>query len=789
MFSLISMNLIDIVNKFKEHLKPGEIKNRFLQSPLKTASALTLIVTLVTLIFYTVHLNTVILRKFDGKRWSIPAVVYARPLELFSGRALTADQLEMELLLAGYREESEIKDPGGYERSGDIIRLVSRDFHFADGLEVSLPLIVTFADDRISRIERIDSGETVSLARLDPARIGSFHPRRHEDRILVIKKELPLMLIRTLIAVEDKKFVKHFGIDPLAILRAAFINFRAGDTIQGGSTLTQQLVKNFFLSNEQTIWRKFNEAVMALLLEAHYSKDEILTAYANEIFLGQDGGRAVHGFALASQFYFHKNLRDLKPDQIAVLIGLVKGPSYYDPRRHPERCLKRRSIILKVMRQEKIITEEQYRQAMAAKLLDTGRVMSGFNRYPAFLDLVRRHLGRDYRQEDLTSDGLKIFTTLDPIVQTQVEQKLAATIDEFEQKAESTELEGAVIVSSRENGEILALAGGRKPLDSGFNRALDAKRPVGSLIKPAVFLTALKKGYTLSTPLEDMPITPPRDDGWTPDNFDHKHHGRVSMLEALVFSYNLATIKAGLDVGVEGVIQTVKMLGAEDDFVPYPSFLLGAVSMSPLEVAQIYQTFASEGFYVPQRAINCVMGPDNRLLKRYGLSIEQRFDPQYIFLINTALQKVVSRGTGASLSHYLPASLLAAGKTGTSDDLRDSWFAGFTGDHLAVVWLGADDNRSIGLTGSSGALKVWGRVMAGLDTQPLDLREPPGLEWARVYFNEYGKDSRFKGRSELLPFVKGTVPTGADKVSSPALPAEKHRRPNLLERLRKWFPW
>jgi penicillin-binding protein 1B len=231
------------------------------------------------------------------------------------------------------------------------------------------------------------------------------------------------------------------------------------------------------------------------------------------------------------------------------------------------------------------------------------------------------------------------------------------------------------------------------------------------------------------------------------------------------------------------------MLGAEEDFVSYPSFLLGAVSMSPLEVAQIYQTFASEGFYVPQRAINSVMGPDNRLLKRYGLSIEQRFDPQYIFLINTALQKVVSQGTGASLSHYLPASLLAAGKTGTSDDLRDSWFAGFTGDRLAVVWLGADDNRSIGLTGSSGALKVWGRVMAGLDTQPLDLREPPGLEWARVYFNEYGKDSRFKGRSELLPFVKGTVPTGADKVSSPALPAEKHRRPNLLERLRKWFPW
>jgi penicillin-binding protein 1B len=786
------MVLNNFFNKFKERLKPDEIKKRFIRSPLKFVSTSALILIFVVLIFYVVHLNTVIRRKFDGKRWSIPAVVYARPLELFSGRALTADQLEKELLLAGYRRESEAKDPGGYDRRGDnIIRLVSRSFHFADRLEESQPLIVTFAENRISRIERLDSGKKISLARLDPARIGSFHPRRHEDRILITKEELPLILIRTLIAVEDKKFTKHFGIDPLAILRAAYINFLAGGTIQGGSTLTQQLVKNFFLSNERTMWRKFNEALMALLLEVHYSKDEILTAYANEIFLGQDGGRAVHGFALASQFYFHKDLQNLKPDQVAVLVGIVKGPSYYDPRRHPERCLKRREFILEVMRKENIITDEQYRQAMVAELLDTRRVMSGFNRYPAFLDLVRRDLSRDYRQEDLTSDGLKIFTTLDPIVQTQVEQELAATLEVLEKKTESTELEGAVVVSSRENGEILALAGGRKPLHSGFNRALDAKRPVGSLIKPAVFLTALNNGYTLSTPLEDMPINLPNPGGdtWSPDNFDHKYHGRVPMMEALVFSYNLATVKVGLDIGVEEVLQTVKMLGAEEDFVPYPSLLLGAVSMSPLEVAQIYQTFASEGFYVPHRAISSVMGPDNRLLKRYGLSIEQRFNPQHIFLINTSLQRVVSEGTGASISHHLPVSLMAAGKTGTSDDLRDSWFAGFTGDRLAIVWVGSDDNKAIGLTGSSGALEVWGRIMAGLDTRPLDLREPPGLEWARVYFSDYGLDSKYYGKSELLPFVEGTIPTGAFEVSSPALPTEKHRNSNLLERLRKWLPW
>jgi len=785
------MALIDIFNKFKDRVKEAGIIKRLMRSPLKSVFALLLIITGVVLTFYVVHLDIVIRQKFDGKRWSLPAVVYARPLELFIGRAITADQLEEELLLAGYRRESGVKDPGGYERNGETIQLVSRDFHFADGLEKSLPLTVSISGNRIDTILRSDSGINISLARIDPARIGSFHPRQHEDRILITKEELPAMLVRTLIAVEDKKFESHIGLDPLAILRAAFINLRAGATIQGGSTLTQQLVKNFYLTSEQTLWRKFNEAVMALLLEAHYSKDEILTAYANEIFLGQDGGRAVHGFALAAQFYFRRNLGDLKADQIAVLVGIVKGPSYYDPRRNPERCRERRAVILDIMQQEKIITDDQYHQALASELLGTDRVMSGFNRFPAFLDLVRRQLIRDYHEEDLTSDGLKILTTLDPMVQKQVEQEMAESLAELEKQTESKGLEGAMVISSRENGEILALAGGRKSFQSGFNRALDAKRPVGSLIKPAVFLTALMNGYTLASPLDDMPISLDNPGGgrWEPDNFDHRYHGRVPLLEALVFSYNLATVKAGTEVGVEQVVQTARKLGAEGKLPPYPSFLLGAVSMTPLEVAQLYQTFASDGFYVPQRAISSVLGADNRLLQRYGLSVEQRFEPQHIFLINTALQRAVSEGTGSSLSRNLSPSLHTAGKTGTSDDLRDSWFAGFTGDRLAVVWLGTDDNKPIGLTGSSGALVVWGSVMAGLNPQPLDLDEPPGIVWARVYDNDYGAGSNYKGGSDLLPFVEETIPSGADLVASPAIVEKKNRAPNMLERLRKWLPW
>jgi penicillin-binding protein 1B len=787
---ILTETFTDILNKYKERIKAKGLAKK-MRSPFKRVFFLLLIAAGVVLALYVGYLDMMIRQKFDGKRWSLPAVVYARPLELFEGLAITADLLEEELILAGYRQEIDVKDPGGYERSGDTIRLVSRDFHFADGLEKSMPLTVFFSGNRIDSIRRTDSLDKLSLARLDPARIGSFHPRQHEDRILVTQKELPDMLVRTLIEVEDKKFASHIGIDPLAIIRAAFVNLRSGAAVQGGSTLTQQLVKNFFLTSERTLWRKLNEAVMALLLEAHYSKDEILTTYVNEIFLGQDGGRAVHGFALAAQFYFRRDLSDLKVDQIAVLVGMVKGPSYYDPRRHPERCQKRRSVILDVMRQQNIITDLQYRQASEAELVDSSKIMSGFNRFPAFLNLVRRQLARNYHEEDLTSDGLKIFTTLDPRVQKMVEDRLTESLAELEKQTGREGLEGAVVVSARENGEILALAGGRKPLQSGFNRALDARRPVGSLIKPAVYLTALMNGYTLASPLEDTAITlaNPGGDSWSPANFDRKLHGRVPLVEALVFSYNLATVKTGMDVGVEKVVQTTRRLGVEGELAPYPSFLLGAVSMTPLEVAQLYQTFASEGFYVPQRAINSVLGADNRLLQRYGLSMERRFDPQHVFLINTALQQVVSEGTGSSLSRYMSSSLQAAGKTGTSDDLRDSWFAGFTGDRLAVVWIGMDDNKPTELTGSSGALMVWGKLMAGLNAQPLVLGEPPGIEWARVSGSGYGTESSYRGRSELLPFVEGTIPGGAIQASAPALTEKKSRGAGMFDRLRKWLPW
>ena len=749
------------------------------------------ILVLVALGLYVIYLDKVIRQKFDGKRWALPAVVYARPLELYPGLPFTPSMLAEELQLGGYRQDKAVKDPGGYDRAGNVMHLVTRDFAFADGPEKSARIMVEFAGPVVKKISSTESGAEIALVRIDPARIGSFHPLENEDRLVYSREDLPDLLVKTLIAVEDQHFYTHYGVDPWGILRAMFANIRAGKTVQGGSTLTQQLVKNFFLNNERTLQRKFNEVIMALLLERHYSKDEILTAYTNEIFLGQDRGRAVHGFGLASQFYFRRDLKDLSVAQVAMMVGMIKGPSYYDPRRNAERCLLRRQVMLEVMRAEGVIAEGEYLTAKVAKLEKNEAVQSGFNRYPAFLELVRRQLGEEYREEDLISNGLKILTTLDPQVQMQVERNLAATMSALEKRTGTSGLEGAVVVSSREGGEILAVAGGRDAMQPGFNRALDAQRPIGSLIKPLVYLTALANGYTLATPVQDrsftLAIAGAKD--WRPANYDKKDHGLVPFHEALAHSYNLATIKIGMDVGVEKVVANIKRVGINRDFPPYPSFLLGTAALSPLEVAQMYQLFATGGFYQPQRSIGSVLTVDNKVVQRFGLTVEQRFPPEIVFLLNTALKRVVTDGTARSLLNHIPEAVGAAGKTGTTDELRDSWFAGFTGDRLAVVWIGRDDNKPTVLTGASGAMVVWGKIMQGLHPQPLELVEPEGMEWARVDGRIYDRSAGASRGDVVLPFVAGTMPRGATRASSSSSGdgAQEWKVPEVLDTIRGWF--
>jgi penicillin-binding protein 1B len=737
--------------------------------------------------YHVLRLSDEIRQKFDGKRWALPAIVYARPLEVYPGLRLSPEMLEEELQLAGYRQEAQEKAAGSYRRDGATIRLVTREFHYPSGSEPARQLTITFAGDHIATLTSGEERKPAPLARLDPARIGSFHPIVHEDRLILAREEIPELLVKTLLAMEDRTFYSHHGIAPLGIVRALLANIRAGKTVQGGSTLTQQLVKNFFLNRERSLWRKAQEAVMALILDYHYGKEEILTAYVNEVFLGQDDNRAVHGFALASQFYFRRELQDLHPDQIAVLVGMVKGPSSYDPRRNPENCLARRNLVLATMVERDILDKAAYTAALVRPIAETAVQKNGFNRFPAFLELVRQQLIGEYQEEDLRGKGLRILTTLDPQLQHQVETNLQETIAALESRQKYEGLEGAVIITGRENGEILALAGGKNPLVPGFNRALQARRPIGSLVKPAVYLAALQKGYTLASPLEDTTVSLQIDGSgtWRPENYDHKEHGRVVLVTALANSYNLATVRLGMEVGLDKVLATIHDLGYGREIAANPSLLLGAVEMTPFEVTQMYQTLAAGGFFTALRAIDSVMSADGGLLNRFGLAVEQRFSPEFVYLLTHAMQRVVSEGTATALLSSPLRDHGVAGKTGTSDNLRDSWFAGFTGDHLAVVWLGRDDNTSIRLSGSAGALRVWEKIMREVVSSPLKPVEPEGITWMTVDRSTLS-EGRGGNTAVHLPFIAGSQPAAAPLPQSSEV-GTTEKGTGVLETISGWF--
>ncbi|TQL09457.1 penicillin-binding protein 1B [Pseudomonas sp. SLBN-26] len=719
------------------------------------------LVGLVVLAGFAVYLDAIVQEKFSGKRWTVPAKVYARPLELFVGLKLAKDDFLKELDALGYRRESASNGPGSASVAGSTVELNTRGFQFYEGAEPARLIKVRFSGDYVAGLSQ-GSGANLAVARLEPLLIGGLYPAHHEDRILIKLDQAPPYLVDTLVAVEDREFFNHWGVSLKSIARAIWVNATAGQLRQGGSTLTQQLVKNFYLTNERSITRKATEAMMAVLLEMHYDKREILEAYLNEVFLGQDGQRAVHGFGLASQYFFSQPLSELKLHQVALLVGMVKGPSQFNPRRNPERALERRNLVLDLLAEQGVVTAEEAAAAKAKPLGVTPRGSMADSSYPAFLDLVKRQLREDYRDEDLTEEGLRIFTSFDPILQSKAETALEETLKRLAGRKGVDEVESAMVVSNPETGEIQALIGSRQPRFAGFNRAIDAVRPVGSLIKPAVYLTALERPsqYTLTSWVQDEPFSVKGQDGqvWTPQNYDRQAHGTIFLYQGLANSYNLSTAKLGLDIGVPNVLKTLERLGVSREWPAYPSMLLGAGALSPMEVATMYQTLASGGFNTPLRGIRSVLTAEGEPLKRYPFQIQQRFDPGAIYLVQNAMQRVMREGTGRSVYSQLPASLTLAGKTGTTNDSRDSWFAGFSQDLLAVVWLGRDDNGKTPLTGATGALQVWTSFMRKADPLPLDMPMPENVVQAWIDPRTgQGSDSSCPGAVQM-PYIRGSEP-------------------------------
>jgi penicillin-binding protein 1B len=706
---------------------------------------------------WMIYLDAEVTSRFEGRRFEVPSRVYARPLELYDGASVTASGLVTELEMAGYRR-GDGRRPGSYQRNSGRFVISTRGFEFPDGEEPRRQLSLTIKGDRVNSLS-VRSGPDSAVVRLEPARIGGIYPAHREDRVLVQLADVPERLTGALLAVEDQDFYDHFGVAPLSIARAMLANIKAGRIVQGGSTLTQQLVKNFFLTREQTLVRKANEALMSVLLEWHYEKDDILETYLNEVYLGQAGRRSIHGFGLASQFYFGERLKDLGVHQMALLVAMVKGPSYYNPRRHPERARERRNLVPGQMVKAGLLTSSESRQAAGRALDVTDRPSYSDNRYPAYIDLVRRHLSREYRQQDLQSDGLRIFTTLNPAVQQASE---TAVRDMLPRLAGKDTLEAALVVTAKNSGEVLALVGGKDPEFSGFNRAVDARRPIGSLIKPFIYLTALQQPerYTLISPVLDRAFTLEFDDGkrWQPSNYDGKQRGEVPLHRALSRSYNLPTVRVGLDVGIPEVQKTLRAFGVDAPIPDYPSMLLGTLALTPVEVAQIYQGLASSGFNTPLRTIREVTDAHNEPLSRYSLEVDQVADASAAHLVQYVMQETVQEGTGRSVYNWLPEQLTLAGKTGTTDDGRDSWFAGFSGDLLAVAWVGRDDNGPTALTGASGALPVWSSMMARVPQHGFSPVVPDGVRYHWVDAEQAALTDENCDNARLMPFITGSEP-------------------------------
>lgn len=725
---------------------------------------------------YLFYLDRTITTAFEGRRWTEPAVIYAQPLELYPGAPQSLADVTRELDRLGYRQRADVQAPGTYKRTGSRLDVHLRAFHFMESRRQSQRIELAFAGSTISDV-RDGSGRPVPLVRLDPLTIGSFFPSHGEDRMVLQPDQIPPLLREALKAVEDQNFDRHVGFDPMGIIRALWVNVRAGEIQQGGSTLTQQLVKSYYLDNRRTFERKLREVAMAVILEARFDKQDILDAYINEIYLGQDGARAVHGFGLGAQYYFNQPLTELDVHEIATLIAVIRGPSYYNPYKYPDRALARRDLVLDKMLESGLIDEAAHQQGRSQPLDLVAGDRSGGAYHPAFMDLVRAELASAYQDSQLTGNGLRIFTTLRPSMQDAVDQALSETLSRLERGRDLKEglLEGAAVVTATQTGEVLAVAGGRTAGFHGFNRALNARRPIGSLIKPVIYLTALEQGYHLASIVDDAPVRlEEHGRTWTPRNFDNKVHGPVPLVRALGDSLNLASVHLGLALGVDRVADRLTALTGRAPGNRFPSLLLGAEPMSPLQVASLYGVFASGGFYAQPQSVIAVLDETGAPLTRPPLAVERRMSSEAAEALGYAMASVMRHGTGTS-SRFARAG--TAGKTGTSDDYRDSWFAGYDDAHLAVVWVGADDNTPTGLTGATGAMRVWDDIMMRVGATPLHLPQRDDMRTIEYATGLLAHD----GCADVV-----TVPLPAD-VALQSKPGCGINLRSITDRLRSWL--
>ncbi|WP_274242082.1 MULTISPECIES: bifunctional glycosyl transferase/transpeptidase [Enterobacter] len=688
------------------------------------------IVFVVLMAIYGVYLDQKIRSRIDGKVWQLPAAVYGRMVNLEPDMSITKNEMVKLLEATQYRQVSKMTRPGEFTVQSNSIEMIRRPFDFPDSKEGQVRARLTFDGDRLDTIENMDNNRQFGFFRLDPRLITMLSSANGEQRLFVARNGFPDLLVDTLLATEDRHFYEHDGISLYSIGRAVLANLTAGRTVQGASTLTQQLVKNLFLSSERSYWRKANEAYMAVLMDARYSKDRILELYMNEVYLGQSGDNEIRGFPLASLYYFGRPVEELSLDQQALLVGMVKGASIYNPWRNPKLALERRNLVLRLLQQQQVIDQELYDMLSARPLgvQPRGGVISP---QPAFMQLVRQELQSKLGDKVKDLSGVKIFTTFDSVAQDAAEKAAVEGIPALKKQRKLSDLETAMVVVDRNSGEVRAMVGGAEPQFAGYNRAMQARRSIGSLAKPATYLTALSQPnqYRLNTWIADAPISLRQPNGqvWSPQNDDKQFSGQVMLVDALTRSMNVPTVNLGMSLGLPAIVDTWQKLGvAKDQLHPVPAMILGALNLTPIEVAQAFQTIASGGNRAPLSALRSVIAEDGSVLYQSFPQAERAVPAQAAYMTLWTMQQVVQRGTGRQLGAKYPG-LHLAGKTGTTNNNVDTWFAGIDGREVVITWVGRDNNQPTKLYGASGAMSIYQRYLANQSPVPLNLVAPEDI--------------------------------------------------------------
>jgi penicillin-binding protein 1B len=734
--------------------------------------AFLVMVAFVALIGFVGYTYAVITKKFDSsRRWDLPSRIYSDATPIVPGTTFTRALLEPKLNHVGYHEaRSRVTNPGDYRYVNGDLEIYLQNFEYPDIEFRALPVLVEFDGNTVRAVKRLDDGVTLRGIRVEPELITSIYNNEMEDRLPVALSSVPKAVTDAIIATEDRNFYHHEGISIRGILRAAWIDMRHKSLNVGGSTLTQQLVKNLFLNPERTWRRKGVEALMAVLLEARYSKNEILEAYLNEIYLGQNGAVQIIGVEQASLVYFGKHVTYLTLPEAATLAGMIRSPNVLSPLKYPERAKPRRDIVLKLMLDQEKITRAEYEAAVISPLT-TARFPKTSRSAPFFVDLVLKQLRETYPETQLKTEGLRVFTTLDTIMQRAAEQSLDGGLADLNKKypylrKSPTPLEGVVLTIQPGTGYVKALVGGRNYSKTQFNRAIQARRQPGSLFKPFVYATAMdpergQQAFTAATVLDDSPISVRSGNAvWQPQNYDLRFHGRVSVRDALAHSYNIPAVRAAIDAGVPNVIKTASTIGIESRLEPYPSVSLGSFEVTPLEIAYAYSAFANLGVKAEPISILAVATREGKLLESREVKMKRVAPASVCYVMNDMLKDVFNYGTAAK-ARSLGFDRAFAGKTGTTSNYRDAWFIGYSPRVLSLVWIGFDDGHSVRLAGGDACVPIWTSYM----NRVVELI--PDIDWRRpddVITRRIDPESGYlatpycpQERSEI--FVAGTEPT------------------------------